>query len=38
MLSKLIGSIAVALVAFGLSLLLIPAVGILFGLFKKALS
>ena len=36
--SKIVGLVFGLLVAFGLSLLLIPALGILFGLIKKALS
>jgi uncharacterized membrane-anchored protein YitT (DUF2179 family) len=37
MLSKVIGFILTALVAFGMSLLLIPVAGIAFGLIKKML-
>ncbi len=36
MLDKIVGYITLTLVAFGMSLLLIPLVGIVFGLIKKA--
>lgn len=35
MISKLIGILLAVLVAFGISLMIIPAIGIIFGLLKK---